>query len=381
MMGSKAHIIGVGHTRFGRLEGRDAIDIMSQAAGCALEDAGRAPADVDGLICGYATTLPHLMIADLFAERFGLKPAYAHGVQAGGATGAMMVALAADLVRSGRCRSILVVAGENRLSGQTRDQSIQSLAQVGDLETEVRNGTSVPAYYALLASRYMYETQTSSEDLAELAVLMRRNAARHPQAHLREPLTLEAVLGSKPVASPLRLLDCCPISDGGVAFLVSADANRRSVEIIGSGQAHRHQHITTLADIYDVGAARSARAALAGADLTLHDIDYLGVYDSFTITLAILLEELGIVARGGTGRAVRSGLFEPDGRWPLNLHGGLMSFGHSGVAGGMMHLAEAMRQIRGEAEARQTKSATRALVHADGGVMSAHVSLVVGSAS
>ncbi len=153
--------------------------------------------EIDGLLCGYATTIPHLMLEDLFAERFGLRPIYAHGLQAGGATGMMALALAADLIAAGRCRTLLVVAGENRLTGQSRDQSVQTLAQVGDSETEVRNGASVPAYYALLAARYFHETGTSAEDMAELAVLMRRHAARHPGAHLSTPISTADVLASK----------------------------------------------------------------------------------------------------------------------------------------------------------------------------------------
>ena len=285
--------------------------------------------------------------------------------------------LAGDLVRAGRCRSILVVAGENRLSGQSRDRSIQALAQVGDAEHELRNGASVPAFYALLASRYFHETGTTEEDLAELAVLMRRHAGEHPDAHLRAPVTVQDVLESAPIASPLKLLDCCPISDGAVAFVVTgAPTVRPPVAIVGAGQAHRHQHVTAMRDIMDCGAGRSALAAFQEAGVTRDNIDYLAIYDSFTVTLAMLLEEIGFAPRGGAGRMARDGAFSRAGR-AVNTHGGLLSFGHSGVAGGMAHVAEAVRQLRGEAGPRQVPDAERAFVHADGGVMSAHVSLVL----
>ena len=163
---TKAHVVGVGNTAFGRHEGLGAITLMSQAASRALADAQLERSDIDGVLCGYATTLPHLMISTLFCERFDLRPAYAHSMQLGGATGCAMLMLAADLVRSGRCRKVLVVAGENRASGQSRDSSIQTLAQVGDAEFEVPNGASVPAYYALMASRYLHETGTTEADLA-----------------------------------------------------------------------------------------------------------------------------------------------------------------------------------------------------------------------
>ena len=257
--------------------------------------------------------------------------------------------------------------------------SIQTLAQVGDADYEVPNGASVPAYYALMASRYLYETGSSIVDLGEFAVHMRAQAMRHPDAHLREPITLEAVLASKPIASPLRLLDCCPISDGAVALIVSADAPvGASIEIRGAGQAHRHQHISAWRDMRHCGAGDAAQRALDDAGRERSDIDYLAIYDSFTITLAMLLEEIGFAEPGGSSRRLRDGDFSSDGSLPLNTHGGLLSFGHCGVAGGMAHAIEAYRQLAGKAGRRQVRQATHAFVHADGGVMSSHVSLILG---
>lgn len=371
-------IVGVGNTRFGRLESAGPIELMAEAAASALADAGLERGSVDGLLCGYATTLPHLMLSDLFAERFGLSPTYAHGMQLGGATGAAMLMLAGDLVRAGRCRTVLVVAGEDRLSGQSRDQSIHTLAQVGHAEFEVRNGASVPAYYALLASRYMHETGTTEDGLAELAVLMRAHAGLHEDAHLRGPITAADVLASRPIATPLKFLDCCPISDGAVAMIVSADTGAGArVRMAGEGQAHHHQHVSAMRDVRQTGAASSVERAFAQAGRRLVDVDYLAIYDSFTITLAMLLEEIGIVPPGSAGAAARDGMFGPAGRFPLNLHGGLLSFGHSGVAGGLAHAAEAVRQLRGVAGARQVPDASCALIHGDGGVLSAHVSIVL----
>ena len=295
----KAYIVGVGGTRFGRHDGHTALDLMASAAESALADASMGRSEIDGVLCGYATTLPHLMLSTLFCERFSLQPVYAHAIQLGGATGAAMLMLAADLVRSGRCRNVLVVAGENRLSGQSRDSSIQTLAQVGDQDHEVPNGASVPAYYALMASRYMYESGTSEEDLATLAVLMRQNASRHPDAHLQLPITQEEVLASKPICAPLKMLDCCPISDGGMALVVSSrPGSGPRIMIRGAGQAHLHQHLTAMETVMACGASQSANRALSEAGLGIEDIDYLAIYDSFTITLAMLLEEIGFAPRG-----------------------------------------------------------------------------------
>lgn len=373
-----AYVIGAGNTPFGRLEGQGALDLMALAAQRALDDSGLARADIDGVLCGYATTLPHLMLSTLFCERFSLEPEYAHGIALGGATGCAMLMLARDLVDSGRCRNILVVAGENRLTGQSRDSAIQTLAQVGDPDYEVANGASIPAYYALLASRYMHETGLTESDLAELAVLMRANAAKHPDAHIKQAVTREEVLASKPIASPLKLMDCCPISDGAMALVVSSKAVKSPrVAIAGAGQAHRHQHLTAIEDTTNYGARDASRRAFAQAGLGIADIDYLAIYDSFTITLAILIEETGFAPVGGSAARVRAGDFSPNGPLPLNTHGGLLAFGHSGVAGGMGHAVEAYRQLTGGAGARQVSPRRHAFVHADGGVLSSHVSLIL----
>jgi acetyl-CoA acetyltransferase len=251
------------------------------------------------------------------------------------------------------------------------------LAQVGHHDYEVPFGPTIPAYYALVASRYMHVHGVSELDLAEFAVLMRRHAALHPGAHLREPITVADVLGSRPIAAPLKVLDCCPVSDGAVALLVSAESVGARIRIAGAAQAHPHQHVSAAADLADFGLGECAGRALGEARATRDEVDLLAIYDSFTITLLVLLEETGFAPRGKAAALARDGVFGRDGRWPLNPHGGLLSFGHSGVAGGLAHIVEACRQLRGEAGARQLRSPHLAFVHGDGGVMSSHVSLVL----
>ncbi|CAN5460848.1 thiolase family protein [soil metagenome] len=373
------YLRGVATSAFGLRDGVGVLDLLGEAAIGALDDAGVQSRDVDGVLCGYATTMPHLMLSTVFCERMGLTPSYAHGMSLGGATGAAMAMLAGDLVRSGRCRNVLVVGGENRATGQSRNDAIQTLAQVGDADFEVPNGGSIPAYYAMLASAYMARTGLEQADLAELAVMMRRHASTHPQAHLREIVSVEQVMASKPIAEPLKLLDCCPISDGRVALLVSSTPGPgRAVEMAGAGQAHLHQHLSATEDVFDTGARRASDLAFAQAGVDRAEVDYLGVYDSFTITLAMLLEETGFAPRGRSPALARDGVFSADGKLPLNTHGGLLSFGHSGVAGGMAHVVEAVRQLSGRAGERQLPSArSTAFIHADGGVLSSHVSLVL----
>lgn len=381
--GSSAWLLGSGLTAYGRHDGEGPLDLMSTAATLALADAGLERQDIDGLLCGYATTLPHLMLATLFAEHFGLRPRYAHAIQMGGATGLGLVMLAERLIRSGAARRVLVVAGENRLSGQSRDASLQALAQVGHPIYEVALGPTVPAYYALLASRYLHETGASEADLADLATLMRRHAIRHPGAQFREPLTRADVLASRPIATPLKLLDCCPVSDGGCAFVIGAapTGSPQALRLAGTAQHHGAQHVSAAPSLAVSGAGDCAARALAEAGRTLADVEVAAIYDSFTITLALLLEEIGLAPRGRAGAPADSGHFDRDGPLPLNLHGGLLSYGHCGVAGAMAHLAEVHLQMTGRAGPRQAKRAGVALLHGDGGVLSSHVSLVLEAAA
>lgn len=369
-------VTGVGLTAFGKHEGSSTLDLMSVAAEQAIADAGLKREEIDGLVCGYATTMPHIMLATVFAEHFGIRPSYCHAVQVGGATGMAMTMLAHCIVAGGVARNVLVVGGENRLTGQSRDASVQALAQVGHPVYEVPLGPTIPAYYGLVASRYMHEYRVTEEDLAEFAVLMRRHAAEHPGAQFQERITVADVMASKPVASPLKLLDCCPVSDGGAAFVVSREPTGAvGVKVRGCAQAHTHQHITAAPALSEFGAEIAIARAKADSGLAIADVRYAAVYDSFTITLAMLLEDLGLAARGEAAARVRDGYFDRDGAMPLNTHGGLMSYGHCGVGGAMAHMVETQLQMTGRAGNRQVKDASIALLHGDGGVLSSHVSM------
>jgi len=374
-------LIGSGLTRYGKHEACNTLALMTQATDLALADAGMTRGDIDGVICGYSTTLPHLMLSTVFAEHYGLHPQYAHAVQLGGATGFGLVMLAHLLVSSGAAKRVLVVGGENRMTGQSRDSAIQVLAQVGHPVYEVPLGATIPAYYGLVASRYMHEFGSTEADFAELAVTMRKHAALHEGAQFRNPISVEDVMASRPIASPLKMLDCCPVSDGGCAFVISAEAaGSNPVRISGAAQHHNAQHISALASLTNVGAGACAASALAAAGRTLADVEHAAIYDSFTITLTMLLEEIGLAPRGRAGVLAREGHFDADGAMPLNLHGGLLSYGHCGVGGAMAHLAEAHLQMTGRAGARQTSRAGLTLLHGDGGVLSSHVSLVMEAA-
>jgi len=267
------------------------------------------------------------------------------------------------------------------MTGQSRDSAMQVLAQVGHPVYEVPLGATIPAYYGLVASRYMHEFGSTEADFAALAVTMRRHAMQHEGAQFRTPITVDDVLASRPIASPLKILDCCPVSDGGCAFVVAAAAEGpHPVRIAAAAQRHNAQHVSAAASLTDFGAGECAAHALAAARRTLAEVEAAAIYDSFTITLTMLLEEIGLAPRGRAGALAQEGRFDADGAMPLNLHGGLLSYGHCGVAGAMAHLAEMHLQMTGRAGVRQARRAGVALLHGDGGVLSSHVSLVLEAA-
>lgn len=369
----------------GKLDGSTCMGLHAEAAQRALDDAGLKPADIDAVLCAYSLAEPHLMLASVFCEYFGLQPKFSAAIQAGGASACIMVVQAAGLVKAGYARHVLVVCGDNRLSGMTRDRAVAAIAEVGHGQFERPYGMSVPAAYALVARKYMDEYGVTEEDLATVAVAARKNAARHPQAQMRTPLTVAEVLASKPIATPLKMLDCCLLSDGGAAIVVSAPDAARDlpnvpISLMGHGQKMTHEHVVAAPSLTNFGCRDAATAALGMAGVTTRDVDVAQVYDSFTITLLAQLESIGFFEKGEAGKAIGAGALDIDGVLPCNTHGGLMSFAHSGAAGGLFHVIEGVRQLRGQADARQVKDAEVAFIHGDGGILSAHCSLVLGRA-
>lgn len=379
----KAAITGIGDTPVGKLPGSTAASLNTDAALAAMDDAGLKPSEIDGFLCAYSITHPHLMMASVLSEQLGLQPTVCAAIQAGGATAGILIMQAAALVASGSCRHVLIATGDNRLTGMGRDGAVNALAGVGHPVYERPFGIIVPAAYALVAQRYMHDYGTTLDDLAQVAVAHRRHAARNPKAQMRKPITVEDVTASRPIATPLRLLDCCLISDGGAAVIVSAreaagDLRQPAIDILGMGQHHTHEHIVNSQSLTEFGCRKTSAKALGQAGLLPSEIDVAAIYDSFTITLVVQLESMGFFEKGETGQAAASGALDLGGRLPCNTHGGLLSYAHSGASGGMFGVVEVVRQLRGEATGRQVKDARTGFIHNDGGILSAHCSLVLG---
>ena len=231
----------------------------------------------------------------------------------------------------------------------------------------------------------MHEYGTTEEQMAEVAVTMRRHASLNPNAHMRKPISISDVLESPMITSPLKRLDCALVSDGaGAAIMTGADRARdlrqKPVSLLGQGYGLRHSHVGEYLNLTVSGAVESGRKAFTTAGLKHADIDVAQLYDCFTITVIIELEDLGFCRKGEGGAFVQNGRIGLGGELPLTTHGGLLSAGHFGVGAGFLHVLEAVRQIRGSAGERQIKDAKTALVHGNGGTIAIHCTLILGGA-
>ncbi len=384
-MSARAAIVGIGESRVGRVPDRSSLQLQADAASAALADAGLTMADIDGLMTTPLRVERWNMPAGVVAHHLGVKPAYLSTVDLAGASGVAMISQAVQAVEAGLCRTVLCVAGQNLLSHRSRADAVQSMAEGGSAhpQFEVPYGPLVPSLYALIAQRHMYEYGTTPAQLAEVAVAIRHHASLNPNAHKREPLTVDDVLASRVISSPLHMLDCAIVSDGAAAVIVTGSDRARDlpstpIYLLGQGLGLRHSHIGEHKQLTTTGAVESGAAAFRSAGVAPADIDVAQIYDCFTITVIVELEDLGFCRKGEGGRFVENGRIRLGGKLPITTHGGLLSGGHPGLPGGFFHVVEGVRQLRHQAGARQVTDAELALVHGNGGVASVHATLILG---
>jgi acetyl-CoA acetyltransferase len=376
-------IVGVGESEVGRVPHSSATGLCIKACRLALADAGLSNREVDGVITANSWSEPHYYHAEWIAEYLGIRPRSCLTVATGGGTIIAAMHTAASAIAAGLCQTVLLAAADNWLSAFSREKMVELMAtHAGHPQFEVPYGSFVPALYALFARAHMHKYGTRAEQFARVAVAARQHAALHPGAQMREPITVADVLDSKPVAEPLRLLDCALISDGGAAIILTGaerarDVKARPVWALGFGEAHRHEHVSQAVSLAETAAAESGARALAMAGLSPGEIDCAMLYDPFTPAVVLFLEDLGFCARGEGGALVEAGGIELGGPLPVNTHGGLLSYAHPGNPGALLHVVEAVRQLRGECGQRQVREARTALVHAEGGIMSSHSTVIL----
>ncbi|MCX4828591.1 acetyl-CoA acetyltransferase [Streptomyces sp. NBC_00006] len=361
--GSKVAITGIALSDCGRVDEATPYALHAQAARRALADAGLTPDVVDGFASAGLGTLAPVEVA----EYLGLKPRWVDSTSVGGSTWEVMAAHAADAIRAGHARAVLLVYGSTARADikAKRRTSNLSFGARGPLQFEVPYGHSLIAKYAMAARRHMHEYGTTLDQLAQVAVQARANASRNPDAMFRDPITVDEVLDGPMIADPFTKLHCCIRSDGGAAVLLVAedlvrDCAKPPVWVLGSGEHVSHTTMSEWDDFTVSPAAVSGRLAFERAGVTPAEIDIAEIYDAFTYMTLVTLEDLGFCAKGEGGAFVEKGRLLHDGELPTNTDGGGLSAQHPGMRG-LFLLVEAARQLRGEAGGHQVRRADGSL--------------------
>jgi len=372
-------VVGVAESDLGQVAPDTApLDLMAQATFRALEDCGLKLSDIDGVFCA-ATQVRMGPMA--LSEYLGIKPKVFDGTQIGGSSFMSHVAHAQAAIEHGLCEAALIAYGSTQRSVS---RAAASPREVNPYETPYRPFMPSSAY-AMAASRHMHQYGTTREQLAEVAVAARQWALLNPKAWEKEPLTVEQVLNARMVSYPFTVRDCCLVLDGGGAMILTSAARAKSLKkkpvyVLGTGEALSHASISNMADLTVSAAAESGPRAFGRAGLKPSDVDMVSLYDAFTITPILFLEDLGFCPKGEGGRFVANGAIAPGGKLPVNTSGGGLSYCHPGMYG-LLVMIEAVRQVRGECDKRQVKDCAVALAHGNGGVLSSQCTVIFGGPS
>jgi acetyl-CoA acetyltransferase len=350
----------------------------------ALDDAGLTLADIDG-VCHSGSSIST-------AEYFGINARFTDSTMTGGSVFEVYLEHAASAIAAGLAECVLVVFAQTPRAGRRRAGGGGGFrggppGGMGDnpmVEWEMPYGLQQPkGGYALAASRHMAQYGTTAEQLAQIAVSTRQWATMNPRARYQDPITIDDVLNSEMLASPLHLLDCCLVTDGAGAYIVTSaerarDLKKPPIYVLGAATAHTHMMISQMPDLATTPGVISGPKAFDTAGIKPGDVDVLMGYDSFTITALLHLEDLGFCEKGEGGAFVEDGKIGPGGSLPMNTNGGGLSYTHPGMYG-MFLVVEAVRQLRGECGPRQVPGAEIAVAHGSGMVLSCMSTAVLGT--
>ncbi len=372
-------IVGTGLSDYPKAPHLDGVQHHVQAMQRALADSGVDKSDLDGYV-GVGGS-GGIMIDDAvtMAEYLRINHRYIDGTMTGGSSFEFHVQHLAAAIREGLCDMALVTYGSDQLSKMGRQLGTSGFQRpgqrvAGPIQYEAPHGNSLVGAYAMHAARHMHEFGTTSAQLAEIAVGVREFAMLNPHAMYRDLMTVDDVLNSRMIADPLHKLDCCAITDGGGAFIMTTAERARDlpqppVYVLGAAGGQTHWNVSQQVDFTTCAGATAGPIAFERAGLQPADVDMLMFYDSFTITCLILLESLGFVPRGEGGPFVAEGHLKRGGRWPLNTDGGGLSSSHPGMRG-IFLIIEAVRQLRGQAGEAQVPNCDVALCAGSGGWLS-----------
>lgn len=380
----KAAVIGFAETKPQKSSGdRTALGIIGEVARDAIADAGLEKKDIDGLLTGIAFGDFSVLWPSVVAEYLRLQPRYFNQVELGGASPAGMVWRAAAAIEAGMCHNVLCVVGDT-WGNRTLALKPPPFPRM-DAEFDAPYGLiAANPGYALIAQRHKYEFGTTPQQMAKVAVDQRKNACKNPAAMFgNKEITIDDVLNSRMIVDPLHLLEIVSPCSGGGAFIVTSAERakkgpHRPVYLLGAGEAGGHCGITRAPSLTTSLVKPAAEAAFAMAGATPKEMDFVQPYDCYTITVLVTLEDAGFCKKGEGGRFVEEHDLSYKGDFPSNTHGGQLSYGQPGLAGGMSHVIEGVRQLMGRGGERQVQDATIGYVNGNGGIMSEQCSLVLG---
>ncbi|MFO1209012.1 MAG: thiolase family protein [Amaricoccus sp.] len=365
---------------------RSALSLTAEASLLALKDAGLSKHAVDGVLCSHSYASPFHRFSVALSEYLGIAPSFANNLEVSGATASTMFGIGAAAIDAGIAKVVLVAGGDCLLTGLSTERAIQTLTEARDQQYEVPFGIPVANTFAMTALRHMAEFGTTPEQLAQVAVTMRRHASQTPGAHKITPISVEDVRTSTMVTTPYHKLDCSLVSDGAAAFLLASAEHARElgiekpIYILGHGEHYSHEHIFLMPSLTTTGATVSSGNAYRMAGYRADEMDIAGIYDCFTGTAIMMLEDLGFCPKGEGGPFVADGQITYGGKIPVNTHGGLLSFGHSGMPGVLFHFYEVIRQLRRETGPRQVADVNVGVVHALGAGFATNATTVFGTA-
>ncbi|MBK33520.1 MAG: acetyl-CoA acetyltransferase [Chloroflexi bacterium] len=366
-------IVGVGNTAYGKNPGVSQVAHNILAIRSALEDAGLEAKQLDGILTKAPTSTFPMLWGPKIAEALRVQPKVTGTIDQAGASNIGLIQYAVSAIELGQAEYIAISYGDNPRTG-TRASYARPRG-----EDALAGLFGAPSSYAMVAKRHMYEYGTTPEQLANVAIAHRTHASMNPGAQFQELFTLEDYLASRWVAEPFRLLDCCPVSDGGAAYIITTEENAKELNkepiyIEGIGQGHPSWDFFRRPELATSGAAIAGKMAFDSAQMTTDDVDFCEIYDCFTIVPLISLEEYGFVKKGEGGSFYEEKRTHLGGELPCNTSGGLLS--ETGMPGTQL-VVEAVRQLRGECENRQVEGAQVGLVSQQGGIMTTHATMLL----
>ncbi|MGO4888383.1 acetyl-CoA acetyltransferase [Anaerobacillus sp. MEB173] len=374
----KVAIVGVSETDSWYMPDLSPLDMMAKSAKRALDEAGIDKSEVDGL---FSASSYYYMPTLSLGEYLGITPRYTDSTTVGGSSFVSFLMHAAAAISSGLCNVALICYGSSQRSDFGKVTSMSEKNPYEDLM-----GVLYPlSSYALAAQRHMAEYGTTNEQLAEVAVASRKWAALTPKATKTEPITIQDVLNSPMISSPLHKMDCCLVTDGGGAVVLTSAERAKSLKqkpvyLLGAGESHFHRSISSMPNLTETAAKPSGEDAFKMAGVTQADVDLLMLYDAFTINVILFLEDLGFCPKGEGGAFVSNGRIAPGGQLAVNTNGGGLSYCHPGMFG-IFLIIEAVRQLRRDAGERQLEKCDIALVHGNGGTLSSQATAILSNQS